>query len=397
MRPETTLRQCHPFNRFAVTAVLLVEFIQFNALSFNPALGAWSDLRAVASQYYSFSFLIANGASSAEYFERQLWIFCSLAIGWVLFALVALSIVAHSRALATRRPDAADGLPPLGLTPQRAIGFLSYRTASTQMDHHHKPHQPAAAASSESLGDERGASGEYTMSSPVILVVSTQRGLTHTLSLPLSLSLSLSTSLPLSPHRCTDCPPSLSLSLTHRLLAPVYAVLYCQVKTIGRSGARTLRSPLYSVIHLEGRGHPLAARTRQSTAGSTARHSTAAARQQHGTARIAVRHAQRSTHAQQHGSSSKATAALTTHIIPSPSLSPPTHPPTHPPLNTQAPSPSSPAAAAPSLPPSSSSSSSPPPPLLITTLLCLTVALYCLIGLALSGAFAAIALCTSPF
>ena len=201
MRPETTLRQCHPFNRFAVTAVLLVEFIQFNALSFNPALGAWSDLRAVASQYYSFSFLIANGASSAEYFERQLWIFCSLAIGWVLFALVALSIVAHSRALATRRPDAADGLPPLGLTPQRAIGFLSYRTASTQMDHHHKPHQPAAAASSESLGDERGASGEYTMSSPVILVVSNTEGAhTHSLST--------------SPHRCNECPPSHTLSDT---------------------------------------------------------------------------------------------------------------------------------------------------------------------------------------
>ena len=70
--------------------VLLVEFVQFNALAFNPSLGAWNDVRALSSTYFSFSFFVFT-TSSEEQYETQLWLYCSLALGWVAFSCAAYS------------------------------------------------------------------------------------------------------------------------------------------------------------------------------------------------------------------------------------------------------------------------------------------------------------------
>ena len=174
MRPETKLRECHSFNRFAVSLVLIVEFVQFNALSFNPALGAWGDLHAL-STYFSFSFFVF--ASSEESFEQQLWIYCSLAIGWVLFALVALSIVAHSRAVASRRPDSADGLPALGVS-RLASAYRSHRSGHPLKSRGKESGWGFSAAAfggglAGIAGAEVSSGSDYTMNSPVMLVVRT--------------------------------------------------------------------------------------------------------------------------------------------------------------------------------------------------------------------------------
>ena len=51
-------------NKIVVVMVLVVEFVQFNALAFNPELGAWKEIGALASSF-SYSFLIFDGAPSS--------------------------------------------------------------------------------------------------------------------------------------------------------------------------------------------------------------------------------------------------------------------------------------------------------------------------------------------
>ena len=94
LRDEKRFGQCHWSTKLIVTLVLTVEFIQFNALSFNPALGTWGDLRQLSS-YFSYSFFVF--ASSEYDFEHQLYLYCTLALGWVLFAAVTLTLIARQR------------------------------------------------------------------------------------------------------------------------------------------------------------------------------------------------------------------------------------------------------------------------------------------------------------
>ena len=156
LRPDKPLRECSKLNQLVVALVLTVEFVQFNALSFNPDLGVWGDLRALSS-YFSYSFFVfpASSGDDAFYFERQLWVFCALAVGWVLFALVALAIVGQASA-----PAAAAGL-------KRSVGMVgpagACRAASSASS--------LGAADDEALSSASGA--EYTMNSPVGLVVRT--------------------------------------------------------------------------------------------------------------------------------------------------------------------------------------------------------------------------------
>ena len=148
MRPSKLLRECHPLNRCAVSAVLAVEFAQFNALSFNPALNAWADLPSLSS-YFSYSFFVFPSNDDASY-RQQLWGFCALAVGWVLFALVALAICRRrARDAAQSAQDAALAVPTHHLTAS--------------------PHQGGGGAGGGSGLDV----AQYTMSSPVILVVRT--------------------------------------------------------------------------------------------------------------------------------------------------------------------------------------------------------------------------------
>ena len=162
MRPDMTLRECHILNKLSVILVLVVEFVQFNALSFNPALNAWRDLRAL-SAYFTFSFFVVT--SSEESFENQLWVFFSLAIGWVLFALVALSIIAHSRAVDGREPAYAEGsLAPMGDARHRMHEQLGRHVAQQQGG------RPLASALQT---ETSGLNADDTMSSPVILVMRT--------------------------------------------------------------------------------------------------------------------------------------------------------------------------------------------------------------------------------
>lgn len=141
LRPPKQLTDCHWTSKLTVAIVLTVEFVQFNALSFNPALGAWQGMPTITS-YYSYSFLVFK---TSEYrFEQQLWAYCALALGWVLFAIATLALIAHKSA-------------------------AEARTRSTF----------AAGAGGASDGAGAGAGGggadssEYTMASPVVLVIRT--------------------------------------------------------------------------------------------------------------------------------------------------------------------------------------------------------------------------------
>lgn len=99
LRPPKQLRECHWTSKLIVAIVFTVEFVQFNALSFNPALGAWQGLPSISS-YYKYSFFVI---STSEYgFEQQLWAYCALAIGWVFFACATLWLISHQRAAARK-------------------------------------------------------------------------------------------------------------------------------------------------------------------------------------------------------------------------------------------------------------------------------------------------------
>ena len=67
LRPAKLLRECAWWNRLLVGVVLTVEFVQFNALSFNPALGAWGDLSGL-STYFSFSFFVSVAVAALDSF-----------------------------------------------------------------------------------------------------------------------------------------------------------------------------------------------------------------------------------------------------------------------------------------------------------------------------------------
>ena len=94
LRHEKELRRCHWSSQVTVGLVLSVEFVQFNALSFNPSLGAWAELHDL-SRYYSYSFFVfGSEAEGWTYtFEQQLWAYCSLALGWVAFAMLFYAVV----------------------------------------------------------------------------------------------------------------------------------------------------------------------------------------------------------------------------------------------------------------------------------------------------------------
>ena len=64
LRPPKELRRVWWGNKIVVVMVLVVEFVQFNALAFNPELGAWKEIGALASSF-SYSFLIFDGAPSS--------------------------------------------------------------------------------------------------------------------------------------------------------------------------------------------------------------------------------------------------------------------------------------------------------------------------------------------
>ena len=51
LRPPKELKDCHLFNKVTLILVTAVEFVQFNALAFNPALGAWQQVHGLTERY----------------------------------------------------------------------------------------------------------------------------------------------------------------------------------------------------------------------------------------------------------------------------------------------------------------------------------------------------------
>jgi len=161
LRAPKLLRECTWYNQVAVCIVLAVEFVQFNALSFNPALGAWLDLPSI-TEYYSYSFFVFG---SSEYrFEQQLWAYCALALGWVVFAIFTLALIAHHRAAEARTASNTAVQSLASLTSFSSTSSLQPLSGGVSV-----PSAPpvATAAAAELSGSE------YTMASPVILVVMT--------------------------------------------------------------------------------------------------------------------------------------------------------------------------------------------------------------------------------
>jgi hypothetical protein len=169
LRPPKQLRECHWTSKLIVAIVFTVEFVQFNALSFNPALGAWQGLPSISS-YYKYSFFVI---STSEYgFEQQLWAYCALAIGWVFFACATLWLISHQRAAARKAAFSAAACAP----------FVSLSSSHEGDDKKgHLPHTHHLGPSTSSLmaagGPEEGEAAEdaseYTMASPVVLVMQT--------------------------------------------------------------------------------------------------------------------------------------------------------------------------------------------------------------------------------
>ena len=164
MRPEMKLKECHWVSRAVVYLVLSVEFVQFNALSFNPALGLWKDVHQLC-EYLSYSLLIFrygsdDGGSVSFTFERQIWVFCSLAIGWVLFALVALCISSPPRsALEARRAATGDDVDD----PFSRIGHNHSRGLVIGVS----DSRLGGGAGLYDGAELKGGGGEYTMNSPL--------------------------------------------------------------------------------------------------------------------------------------------------------------------------------------------------------------------------------------
>lgn len=164
LRPPMQLREAHWSSQLTVMLVLAVEFVQFNALSFNPKLGTWRDLPSL-SDYFSYSFFVF--ASSSEQFEQQLWGYCALAIGWVLFALITLALISRPR-LTERWSDGAAALAS-ELGAAHPHGHLAGQSHATLVS-------AALAAVEEAVGGEEApaaSASEFTMASPVILVIKT--------------------------------------------------------------------------------------------------------------------------------------------------------------------------------------------------------------------------------
>ena len=107
LRPAKDLAECHPFNQVTIIIVLIVDFVQFNALAFNPALGTWSELQALGDSFDSVFLVFGETA-----YDDQLWVYCGLAIGWVLFALLVVLILNRQRA--AQLPTGADAASPTG-------------------------------------------------------------------------------------------------------------------------------------------------------------------------------------------------------------------------------------------------------------------------------------------
>ena len=77
--------------------MLVVEFIQFNALPFNPSVGAWQDIGSFFSSTFRISFLMFDGpAGSSWSYDKTLWLYFGLGMGWVLFAFITLWITRRS-------------------------------------------------------------------------------------------------------------------------------------------------------------------------------------------------------------------------------------------------------------------------------------------------------------
>ncbi|KAL1523489.1 hypothetical protein AB1Y20_018427 [Prymnesium parvum] len=90
LKPPKELRECHPFNQLTVGVVLLVEFVQFNFLAFNPALGAWQEVHSLTESYRSVFLEV-----SEVQFDELLWVYCALALGWIIFAILVILILAR--------------------------------------------------------------------------------------------------------------------------------------------------------------------------------------------------------------------------------------------------------------------------------------------------------------
>ena len=90
MRERKEFKDCGRGSRLLVCVVLTVEFVQFNALAFNPDLGAWADISSRLSELWFLVSFIVLPPSEEDIFEKQLLAFVGLACGRDLFALVAL-------------------------------------------------------------------------------------------------------------------------------------------------------------------------------------------------------------------------------------------------------------------------------------------------------------------
>lgn len=137
LRPAKLLKECSWIALATVSAVLLIEFVQLNSLPFNEALGAWQGLPSL-SVAFDLTFLeLPVGEAS---FETELWVYCALALGWVSFAIVALIVIRKANTSARRLPsiheDAATGPEYTMASPVLlVVKFITRTGASTASRH----------------------------------------------------------------------------------------------------------------------------------------------------------------------------------------------------------------------------------------------------------------------